>query len=115
MRQVGKILVLLVLAGCSSSSNWFARPEPKPEPIVSETAPQAGSGSSAASSAASPAAPQSAPGNLSPAARAAAQDSASPQGELLDCVTDSCKVNCSSKVPKQFRPKWCARFKEPAE
>jgi hypothetical protein len=107
MWKVGKILFLLVLAGCSGSGDWFARPEPRPEPIVNEAAPQAGSGSSAA--------PQSAPGNLSPAARAAAQDSASAQGELLDCVSDSCKVNCSPKVPKQYRPKWCARFKEPEQ
>jgi len=115
MWQVGKILFLLVLAGCSSSGDWFARSEPKPEPLVNEAAPQAGSGPPAASSAASPAAPQSAPGNLTPAARAAAQDSASAQGELLGCVSNSCKVNCSSKVPKQYRPKWCTRFKEPEQ
>jgi hypothetical protein len=30
-------------------------------------------------------------------------------------VTESCKINCSPKVKKQFRPKWCARFKEPVE
>lgn len=110
MWQVGKILFLLLLAGCSSSSDWFARPEPRPEPVVSEPAPQAGPGPG------QPAASQSAPppGNLTPAARAAAPETAF-GGELLDCVTDSCKVNCSPKVPQQYRPKWCARFKEPEQ
>lgn len=53
---------------------------------------------------------------LSPAARAAAPAGENlNSGELMDCVTESCKVNCSPKVPKQFRPKWCVRFKEPVE
>jgi hypothetical protein len=58
--------------------------------------------------------PNSAP--LSPAAKAAAPTDANvSSGELLDCVTESCKINCSPKVKKQFQPKWCARFKEPIE
>jgi len=53
---------------------------------------------------------------LSPAAKAAAPAGENlSRGELLDCVTESCKINCSPKVAKQFRPKWCVRFKEPAE
>jgi hypothetical protein len=32
---------------------------------------------------------------------------------LLECVTQSCKINCSQKVKPQFRPKWCANFKSP--
>jgi hypothetical protein len=106
MRRVGFILVL-VLAGCSSSGDWFRQEEPRPEPLVNqEAAPRAGADQ--------PAPPRNAPGNMTPAARAAAADSAGgASGELLDCVTDSCKVNCAPKVPKQFRPKWCARFKEP--
>jgi len=34
-------------------------------------------------------------------------------GDLMECVTESCKINCSPKVKKQFQPKWCAYFKEP--
>jgi len=101
------IPLVLVLAGCSSSGDWFRHdePQPQPEPVANQdTAPRTGADQ--------PAAPRSVPGNMTPAAQAAAADSARP-GELLDCVTDSCKVNCSPKVPKQFRPKWCARFKEP--
>jgi hypothetical protein len=52
--------------------------------------------------------------NLSPAATAAAPANANVStGELMDCVTQSCKINCSPKVAPRFRPKWCANFKEP--
>ncbi len=108
MRQAGIILLLLIVAGCSSSGDLFRQDEPRPEAIATEPAPQAGPGQAAAPPSAPP------PGNLTPAARAAAPQTAV-GGELLDCVTDSCKVNCSPKVAKQFRPKWCARFKEPVE
>ena len=55
------------------------------------------------------------PANLSPAARAAAPktDVSGGKDKLMDCVTDSCKINCSPNVKKRFRPKWCVRFKEP--
>jgi hypothetical protein len=51
---------------------------------------------------------------MTPAASAAASSTtgAAP-GELLECVTQSCKINCSQKVKPQFRPKWCANFKSP--
>ena len=99
MRQLGKMLLLLALAGCSSSGDWFHQEEPKPEPLTNQVIPQ-----------------QAAPNksNLSPAARAAAPtDANESKGELMDCVTESCKINCSPKVAVRFRPKWCARFKEP--
>jgi hypothetical protein len=105
MRKSGFILLPLILAGCASSSSWFYNDEPKPEPLTNQTqvAPDQ-------------AAPQGAPnrGNLSPAAAAAAPPEANENsGELMDCVTESCKINCSPKVAARFRPKWCARFKEP--
>jgi hypothetical protein len=51
---------------------------------------------------------------MTPAATAAAEQAggAAP-GELLECVSQSCKINCSQKVKPQFRPKWCANFKSP--
>jgi len=97
MRQLGKMLLFLALAGCSSSGDRFHREEPKPEPFTG-------------------AIPQVAPnkGKLSPAANAAAPtDANESKGELMECVTESCKINCSPKVAVRFRPKWCARFKEP--
>src|SRR5512143_3840878 len=56
------------------------------------------------------------PANLSPAARAAAPktDASGGKDKLMNCVTRSCKINCSPNVKKRFRPKWCAYFKEPA-
>jgi hypothetical protein len=56
------------------------------------------------------------PANLSPAAKAAAPktDASGGKDRLMECVTASCKINCSPNVKKRFRPKWCAYFKEPA-
>jgi hypothetical protein len=98
MRQLGKMLLFLVLAGCSSSGDWFHHEEPTPEPLAKQIIPQVAPNKS----------------NLSPAARAAAPtDANESKGELMECVTESCKINCSSKVAARFKPKWCARFKEP--
>jgi hypothetical protein len=108
MRQLCQFLLFLALAGCTSSGDWFHRDEPRPEPLTNQAAPE---------STPQPAAPQTTPnrGNLSPAAAAAAPppDAGESTGELMDCVTESCKINCSPKVAARFRPKWCARFKEP--
>jgi hypothetical protein len=55
------------------------------------------------------------PISLSPAAKAAAPktDPSGGKDRLMECVTDSCKINCSPNVKKRFRPKWCVYFKEP--
>jgi len=55
------------------------------------------------------------PASLSPAAKAAAPktDASGGKDKLMECVTDSCKINCSPNVKKRFRPKWCVHFKEP--
>jgi hypothetical protein len=54
--------------------------------------------------------------NLSPAAKAAAPPQASDNkgNSLMECVTESCKINCSPKVASRFRPKWCAKFLQPS-
>jgi hypothetical protein len=104
-RLLGGTTLLLALAGCVSGDIY--RDEPiKPAPInqsgpsVNQSGPSVGP---------SP--------HLSPAARAAApktDGNESKGGALMECVTKSCKINCSQKIKKQFRPKWCANFKEPA-
>lgn len=107
MRQLGTMLLFLALAGCSTSGDWFHRDEPRPEPMTGQAIPQ---------SAPQQSLPQQAGprGNLSPAASAAAPtESTESPGELMDCVTESCKINCSPKVAVRYRPKWCERFKEP--
>jgi len=53
------------------------------------------------------------PPNLSPAAKAAAPKINTSGEKLMDCVTESCKINCSPNVAKRYRPKWCSYFKEP--
>ena len=103
MRRLAKLLFLLALAGCSASGGLFQQEEPKPVPLANSPMP--------------PTVPQQASpnrSNLSPAASAAAPAEANEApGELMDCVTSFCKINCSPKVAQKFRPKWCARFKEP--
>lgn len=93
-------------AGCTSTSSLFTpneppAPPPAPAPVES-AAPQTSQGAPAAG-------PR---GPMTPAASAAAAGGAAP-GELLECVTQSCKINCSQKVKPQFRPKWCGNFKSP--
>jgi hypothetical protein len=34
---------------------------------------------------------------------------------LMECVSDSCKVQCSPQIEKHSRPKWCMYFKEPID
>ena len=56
------------------------------------------------------------PANLSLAAKAAAPkvDRSGGRDRLMDCVTESCRINCSPTVKKRFQPKWCVYFKPPA-
>ena len=101
MRRLLITGLFLALAGCISGGELFPQSEPvRPEPPTSQEV-----------------VPDVAPSQpLSPAARTAVPSGENVNsGKLLDCVTESCKVNCSLKVKKQFQPKWCARFKEPAE
>jgi hypothetical protein len=32
---------------------------------------------------------------------------------LMECASDACKFQCSPRVEKHARPKWCMYFKEP--
>ena len=102
MKRLLITALFLALPGCVSGGDLFHQSEPvKPEPLTNQqVVPEV--------------APKGAP--LSPVARAAAPSGAKVNsGELLDCVTESCKINCSPKVKKRFQPKWCASFKEPVE
>jgi hypothetical protein len=56
------------------------------------------------------------PANLSLAAKAAAPkvDRSGGRDRLMDCVTESCRINCAPTVKKRFQPKWCVYFKPPA-
>jgi hypothetical protein len=100
------MLILGLAAGCTSTSSLFTSNEPPPPPP-----PPAASAEPPAADAPAAAGPR---GPMTPAASAAASQTAgAAPGELLECVSQSCKINCSQKVKPQFRPKWCANFKSP--
>src|SRR5215813_10029116 len=99
MRQAAALLVL-ALAGCATGDL-----SPK-----NESNPMAGTGTTQNTS------PSGPPSLSSPAARAAAAPDATVSSSgLLACETQSCKINCSAKVPARARPKWCAQFEAPVE
>jgi hypothetical protein len=60
---------------------------------------------------------QEPPRNLTPAARSAASKGEGDRntGVLMECVSESCRINCSARLEKRVRPKWCASFKEPVD
>jgi hypothetical protein len=98
MRKVPALLVLL-LAGCATGD--LSRNEPPP--VAGPVGPQI-------------AAPSGPPSLSSPAARAAAAPDATVSSSgLLACERQSCKINCSAKVPARARPKWCGQFEAPVE
>jgi hypothetical protein len=45
----------------------------------------------------------------------ASKPEAAKESSLLECVSDACKAQCSLRIEKQSRPKWCLYFKEPVE
>src|SRR5262245_57379309 len=53
------------------------------------------------------------PPNLSPAAKAAAPKTNMSGDKLMDCVTDSCKINCPRNVANEYEPKGCIVFRQP--
>src|SRR5262249_1936064 len=92
MRAVA-ILLSLALAGCATGDL-----APRDEPATAHpVAPQS------AAPASSPSQPTG-PSLSSPAAKAAAAPDSIPAGSgLLPCETQSCKINCSAKVPARAR------------
>src|SRR5215510_8534039 len=99
MKQAAALLVL-ALAGCATGD---LSPRTESQPAAGQPTPQTGS-------------PSAPPSLSSPAARAAAAPDATVSSSgLLPCETQSCKINCSAKVPARARPKWCAQFEAPVE
>src|SRR4249920_3898723 len=74
MRLAGIMLLLLGLAGCTSSGSWFQRDDdPKPAPMANTAVPQQSAPQQALP-------PRGGPSNLSPAATAAAPAEATTGG-----------------------------------
>lgn len=111
-RSFAALILILTLAGCSSGSGRMfeqAGPVAITPPMNQEPLKDAGPANQ------EPHASQEPQRDLSPAARSAATKGVYEQtgGALMECVSDSCRINCSPRLEKRVRPKWCARFKEP--
>jgi hypothetical protein len=33
----------------------------------------------------------------------------------MECASEACRLQCSSELAKESRPKWCMYFKEPID
>jgi hypothetical protein len=96
MKWVLATLLALALAGCADSGNFDRE---KPVALVAPTEQVL---------------PPTKPTALT-AKAAASKPEAAKETLLLECVSDACKAQCSLRIEKQSRPKWCLYFKEPVE
>ena len=99
MKWVLAALLALALAGCADSGN-FDREIPvalvaPTEQVLPPTKPIRPKGLTAKAAASKP--------------------EAAKESSLLECVSDACNAQCSPRIEKQSRPKWCVYFKEPVE
>ena len=94
------ISLVLILTGCAGSGRSIEHAPPAiAAPTSHEPVP----------------ADRVSPRDLSPAARSAASANEGGADGLMECVTQSCKINCSTRLEARVRPKWCANFKVPDE
>jgi hypothetical protein len=97
MKGVRATLLALALAGCADSGIFDRE---KPVELVTPTEQVL---------------PPTKP--VRPRARTAKAEASKPdaakESSLLECVSDACRVQCSLRIEKQSRPKWCLYFKEP--
>ena len=97
MKWVLATLLALALAGCADSGNLDR------EKVVDLAAPTEHN---------LPPTKPVRPKSLTAKAEASKPDAAK-ESSLMECVSDACKAQCSPRIEKQSRPKWCMYFKEP--
>ena len=96
------LLVALLALGLAGCANWgiFSRQESaEPTPTEHALSPTKSS-------------PRK---SLAAAAASRADAGESPSSPLMECVSNSCRTQCSAGTDKQSRPKWCMYFKEPID
>ena len=100
MKWLFAVLLTLALAGCAESGN-FEREKPIKlavpiEPILPPTKPVP---------------------RKSQLARAEASKTEANDGNssLMECASEACRLQCSSGLAKESRPKWCMYFKQPID
>jgi hypothetical protein len=100
MKWLFAVLLALALAGCAESGN-FDREKPiklAVEPILPPTKPV----------------PRKSQLARAEASKTEANDSTS-SSSVMECASEDCKLQCSSELAKESRPKWCMYFKEPID
>jgi hypothetical protein len=99
MKGVRATLLALALAGCADSGIFD---QENPVELVTRTQQIL------------PTAKPVRPKALTAKAEASKPDAAK-ETTLMECVSDACKAQCSLRIEKQSRPKWCLYFKEPID
>jgi hypothetical protein len=102
MKWLFAVLLPLALAGCAESGN-FDREKPIKlavaiEPILPPAKPV----------------PHKSQLARAEASKTEANDGTS-SSSLMECASEACRLQCSSAVAKESRPKWCMYFKEPID
>jgi hypothetical protein len=99
MKWVSAALFALALAGCADSGSLDREKSidfvPPTEQVLPPTKPVRPKALTAKAEASKP--------------------NAAKEASLLECVSDACKAQCSLRIEKQSRPKWCLYFKEPID
>lgn len=107
------LLLTLVqaVAGCSSNNSRL----PDQSGLAANAAPGNVRPVTDQAAADAPASSQGDRRNMSPAeVSAGSSEGADNVGtELKECVSESCRINCSPRLEQRLKPKWCANFKEP--
>jgi len=97
MKWVGVTFLAIALAGCADSAIFDREKSVELVTPTEQVLP--------------PAKP------VRPRARAAKAEAFKPdaakESSLLECASDACKAQCSLRIEKQSRPKWCLYFREP--
>jgi len=100
MKWVQVTLLALALAGCADSGIFDRE---KPVELVTPTEQIL------------PPSKPARPKAQTAKAQASTKPDAAKETSLLECASDACKAQCSLRIEKQSRPKWCVYFKEPID
>ena len=103
MKRFLAATLVLAVAGCSNEPKTVSVAPSVNQIIPLNLAPKTASVARPAK--------QIVPRNLAPAIRAEAPVHESKETQLMECMSEACRVMCSKQ--SRPKPKWCSYFKEP--